>query len=98
MSVWDQYCSLRSLEESKITYSNARLIVCELSTLGAVEHAIYLENIGVRISAGELVPRTIEAKNYFPARVVMHIRNSLLFLADGAPLISKVYMSRKHDG
>lgn len=43
--------------------SNTGLIVMELIIAVAIEHAIYLEDIGVRVCTAELVASTIKAKD-----------------------------------
>lgn len=43
--------------------SNARLVVMKLIIAIAIKHAVYLENVGVRIRAAELIASTVEAQN-----------------------------------
>lgn len=42
---------------------NARLVVMKLVIAIAIKHAIYLEDIGVRIRAAELVASAVKAKD-----------------------------------
>jgi hypothetical protein len=46
--------------------SNARLVVVELAIVIAVQHAIDLQDIRIRIRARELVARAIETHDEFP--------------------------------
>lgn len=45
----------------RLTYPG--LIVVKLIILTAVEHAVYLQDIGIGIRAGELVPSAIKAED-----------------------------------